>query len=73
MAMPKVLCYGCCTRLANLDTGKLALEKFENDRQALEILPIIGDLQYSTRSIVGCKEDSRCHVCKINGSFSITS
>ena len=31
-------------------------------------MPIIGDQQYSTRSIVGCKEDSCCHVCQINGS-----
>ena len=68
MTMPKVLCCSCRTRLANLDTGKLVLENFENDRQALEILPIIGDQQYSTRSIVRCKEDSRCHVCQINGS-----
>ena len=66
--MPKVLCCGCRTRLANLDTGKLALEKFENDRRALEILSIIGEQQYSTRSIVGYKEDSRCHVCQINGT-----
>ena len=68
ITMPKVLCCGCRTRLANLDTGKLALEKFENDRQALEILPIIGEQQYSTPSIVGCKEDCRCYVCQINGS-----
>ena len=66
--MPKVLRYGCRTRLANLDVGKLALEKFENDRQALEILPIIGDQQYSTRSIVGSTEDCRCHFSQINGS-----
>ena len=63
ITMLKILCCGCSTRLAILDTSKLALEKFENDRQALKILHIIGDQQYSTRSIVGCKEDNRCHVC----------
>ena len=31
ITMPKVLCCGCRTRFANLDTGKFAFEKFEND------------------------------------------
>ena len=68
MTMPKVLCCGCRTRLANLDTGKLALCKFENDRQTLEILPSIEDQQYSIRNKVGSKVHNCCHVCQINGS-----
>ena len=68
MTKPKVLCSGCRTRLANLETGKLTLEKFEKDRKNLEILPIIEDQQYGTRRITGCTSDNRCHVCQINGS-----
>ena len=68
MTKPKVICSGCRTRLANLETGKLTLEKFEKDRKNLEILPNIEDQQYSTRRITGCTSDNRCHVCQINGS-----
>ena len=72
MAMPKVLCCGCCTRIVNLDTAKLILEKIEIGRQALEILPIIRDQQYSNRIIVSYKEDIRCNICESMEHPSIT-
>ena len=38
---PKVLCSGCRTRLANLETGKLTTEKWEDDRTKIEIYLVL--------------------------------
>ena len=65
---PKVLCSGCRSRLANLGTGKLPTEKWEDDRTKIEILPSIEEQQCGTRRTMGCKMDNRCYVCQINVS-----
>ena len=65
---PKVLCSGCQSRLANLETGKLITEKWVDDRTKIEISPIIEEQQCGTRRTMGCKMDNRCYVCQINVS-----
>ena len=55
----KVLCSGCRSRLANLETGKLTIEKWEDDRTNL---PSIEEQQCGTRRTMGCKMDNRCYV-----------
>ena len=67
---PKVLCSGCRSRLANLETGKLTTEKWEDDRTKIEILPSIEEQQCGTRRTMGCKMDNRYYVCQINVSHS---
>ena len=64
---PKVLYSGCRTRLANLETGKMAGKKWNKDRPDIDSLPMIED-EYLTRGTVGCSPEDRCHVCQINAS-----
>ena len=65
---PKVLCSGCRSRLANLETGKLTTEKWEDDHAKIAILPYIEEQQSSTRGTIRCKMENRCYVCQINAS-----
>ena len=66
---PKVLCSGCRSPLAILETGKLTTEKWENDRTKIEILPSIEEQQCSTRGTISCKIENSCYVYQIIASL----
>ena len=51
----KVLCSGCRSRLANLETGKLTTERWKYDRAKTEIRPSFEDQQCSTRGTISCQ------------------
>ena len=65
---PKVLCSGCRSRLASLETVKLTTEKWEDNRAKIQILLSIEQQQCSTRGTIRCKMENRCYVCQINAS-----
>ena len=65
---PKVICSICRARLSNLETGKLTITKWEQDRSNVEFSRIIEESLCITRSTVGCNVEYRCHVCQIFAS-----
>ena len=60
----KVICILCRGQLSNLDTGKLTLEKWEQDRPNVEFLLTIEENLCSTQSTLRCNSENLCNICK---------